>query len=300
MLLYKREDSVCPFVKILDTVCEIENNRHCLLNIEDIKINTKFMITQKIKKFQELLPLDEIMKVSIKNFLDVKYNYNSNAIEGTTLSEAETVEILRWNTVPKHSLVEHFEVINHKNAFDFIWELTNWFDKTKNSWKDVFNKQNLFKIHSFILNNINSKNAWNYRRHNVKIAFSRAVLPRWEKIYDLMEDFFEKYLEKYEDLDKNNLEDILKYWYKLHINFVKIHPFIYWNWRTARLLQNLFFLNEINNINIIYFKNRQEYISTIDNYDFDKNKYFEFMNENFSEFKKEELELLKDKIFYKI
>jgi hypothetical protein len=34
----------------------------------------------------------------------------------------------------------------------------------------------------------------------VKIAFSRAILPRWEKVYDLMEEFFKKYLEKYEEL----------------------------------------------------------------------------------------------------
>jgi hypothetical protein len=39
------------------------------------------MIIQKIKEFQKFLPLDEVMKLSIKNFLDVKYNYNSNAIE---------------------------------------------------------------------------------------------------------------------------------------------------------------------------------------------------------------------------
>ena len=270
------------------------------------------MLTKKLKEFQEYLPLDETMKVSIKNFLDVKYNYNSNAIEWTTLSEAETVEVLRGNTVPKHSLVEHFEVINHKNAFNFIWGLTNWFEKSKKSWLEIFNKQNLFKIHSFILNNINSENSWVYRRHNVKIAFSRAILPRWEKVYDLMEDFFEKYLEEYKKLKISNdsetssewqikkLEEILKFWYQLHIDFVKIHPFIDWNWRTARLLQNLFFLNEINNINIIYFKNREEYIDTIEKYDYDKNKYFEFMNKNFSQFKEEELELLRDKIFYKI
>jgi len=264
------------------------------------------MITKKIKQFQDFLPLDETMKISIKNFLDVKYNYNSNAIEGTTLSEAETVEVLKWNTVPKHSLVEHFEVINHKKAFDFIWDLTNWFDKSKKNWLEIFNKQNLFKIHSFILNNINDENAWNYRRHNVKIAFSRAVLPRWEKVYDLMEDFFDKYLEKYNEMSTEgfsplqNLEEILKYWYELHIDFVKVHPFIDWNWRTARLLQNLFFLNEINNINIIYFKNREKYINSIDNYDSMKNKYFEFMNKNFEEFKQEELGLIENKIFYKI
>lgn len=78
-----------------------------------------------ITELNSYLPLDPVMSKSLKDFLDVKYNYNSNAIEGTTLTERETSLVLRGATIPKHSLIEHFEVINHKNAFNFIFDLTN-------------------------------------------------------------------------------------------------------------------------------------------------------------------------------
>ncbi len=262
-------------------------------------------ILEKIIEFQSFFPIDKELKKSIKDFLDVKYNYNSNAIEWTTLSEAETALVLKWETIPKHSLIEHFEIINHKKAFDFVWDLTSWIENSKKNWLEIFSEENILKIHSFLLNNINDDNAGIYRRHNVKIAFSRAILPRWEKVSDLMTNFFEKYKNNFEILStkKNNslekLQENLKYWYDLHLDFVKIHPFIDWNWRTARLLQNMFFLNEINNINIIYFKNRKDYIDSIDLAWENIKIYYDFMNSNFSEFKEEELEILRERIIYK-
>jgi len=256
-------------------------------------------LIEKINKTKEFLPLDEIMSKSIKDFFDVKYNYNTNAIEWTTLTEKETSLVLKWETIPKHSLVEHFEVINHKNAFNFIFELTNGLEKSKKSFDEIFNEKNILKIHKFLLNNINNDFAWIYRRQNVRIAFSRAVLPRFEKINDLMEKFFKNNIEKSKKIDLNNLEEVLKFAYDLHIDFVKIHPFVDWNWRTARLIMNMWLLYSINNLNIIYFKNRQEYIDSIENFSQNKQNYYNFMNSNFLEFKTEELDLIENNIIYK-
>jgi hypothetical protein len=62
---------------------------------------------------------------------------------------------------------------------------------------------------------------------------------------------------------------------------------------------NLWFLYSISNLNIIYFKNREDYIETIENSEKNIKKYYEFMNKNFLEFKEEELELLENNIIYK-
>ena len=256
-------------------------------------------IVEKIKHMQDLFPLSNIMKKSLKDFLDVKYNYNTNAIEWTTLTEKETSLVLKWQTIAKHSLIEHFEVINHKNAFNFIFELSNWFEKSTKSFEDIFNKENILKIHNFLLNNINNDYAWRYRDQNVRIAFSRVVLPRFEKVFDLMESFFLENQKKAKKINLNNIEEVLKFWYDLHINFVKIHPFVDWNWRTARLIMNMWFLYAINNINIIYFKNRQEYIDSLENSDKSLDNYYQFMNNNFLEFKNDELELLENNEIYK-
>jgi len=256
-------------------------------------------LLEKINEMNSFFPLDKVMTKSLRDFLDVKYNYNTNAIEGTTLTEKETSLVLRWETIPKHSLIEHFEVINHKNAFDFIFELTNWFEKSNKNFEEIFNKKNILKIHSFLLNNINNDYAWRYRTQNVRIAFSRVILPRFEKVFDLMERFFEQKLKKAKKIDLLNTEQVLIFWYELHLDFVKIHPFVDWNWRTARLIMNMWFLYAINNVNIIYFKNRQEYIDSLENSEKDINKYIKFMDINFLEFKSEELELIENKEIYK-
>jgi Fic family protein len=116
----------------------------------------------------------------------------------------------------------------------------------------------------------------------------------------LMEDFVSEFIDLYDKIDKNNVNEILKYWYKLHIDFVKIHPFIDWNGRTARLLMNLWFYSNFWFIDVIYMKNRAEYIKNIWDIKENYTSYYEFMNENFEEFLEEFLPILEDNIYYKI
>lgn len=93
---------------------------------------------------EEFFPLSDILQKSLKDFLDVKYNYNTNALEWTTLTEKETSLVLRGETIPKHHLIEHFEVINHKNAFNFIFEITWGFSKNKRWFEEIFTSENIF------------------------------------------------------------------------------------------------------------------------------------------------------------
>ncbi len=258
----------------------------------------KELIT-KIQKLYTFFPLNNVMSKSLKDFLDVKYNYNSNAIEWTTLTEKETSLVLKWETIPRHSLIEHFEVINHKNAFNFIFELTNWFKYSPKKFGEIFTEKNILKIHSFILTNINNDFAWVYRRQNVRVAFSNTIFPRYEKVATLMKSFFKEILEKYEKIDIENKLDVLKFWYDIHLKFVKIHPFVDWNGRTARLIMNLWYLYSLNNLNIIYFKNRKEYIEALEDSQKNIQKYYDFMNKNFLQFKNEELKLIENKEIYK-
>jgi Fic family protein len=115
---------------------------------------------------------------------------------------------------------EHFEVINHKKAFDLVIQLS------KLPWKEVFTEKNFLNIHEIILTNINDEYAGRYRNVNVRILNSNEVFPNHLKVPDLMEVFVKDFLERYEHLDVHNVETVLKYGYDLHRNFVKIHPFI--------------------------------------------------------------------------
>lgn len=114
-----------------------------------------------------------------------------------------------------------------------------------------------------------------------------------------MKEYFQKYSLEFEKIDLNNLEEVLQFGYRLHLDFVKIHPFIDGNGRAARLIMNLWFLYAINNLNIVYFKNREEYIASLETVNNDLQNYYTVMNSNFLEFKKEELELIENKEIYK-
>jgi len=250
------------------------------------------VLYEKIEKIKSFFPLNKLESESVRNFFEVKYNYNSNAIEWTTFTEEEIIEVLKWNTIPFHVIKEHFEVINHKKVFDLIINLS------KNKWEDIFNEKNILKIHEIILTNINDDYAWRYRNMNVRISWSNDILPNYMKVQELMEEFFLFFLEEYKNI--KTLEDILNYWYKIHLEFVKIHPFIDWNWRTSRFIMNMFFLNQLEIIDVIYMKNRKEYINSISNSKNNIWEYIQFMNNNFEEFLDEFLELLENKIYYKL
>ncbi len=114
-----------------------------------------------------------------------------------------------------------------------------------------------------------------------------------------MQQFVEKYRILSENIDIKDYEKVLEYGYLLHLDFVKIHPFVDGNGRTARLLQNLWFLFALNNVNIVFFKNRQDYINSIEKADENRDEYINFMHSNFLEFKNEELELVESKEIYK-
>jgi len=248
-------------------------------------------LIQKVKSFY---PLQWYLKDSVRDFFEVKYNYNSNAIEWTTFTELETIEVLRWNTIPFHIIKEHFEVINHKKSFNFILNFCN------KDWENIFNEKNILKIQELILTNINDDYAWRYRNMNVRISWSSDILPNYIKVPELMDKYILDSIEDYKKIDKNNIDDILKYGYKLHLDFVKIHPFIDWNGRTARLIMNLWFCLNFWFINVVYFTNRKEYIENIWNSKNELSKYYEFMDKNFEEFLNELLPILEDNIYYKI
>lgn len=114
-----------------------------------------------------------------------------------------------------------------------------------------------------------------------------------------MRDFFDQYAQKSKEIQTENYEAVLQFWYELHLDFVKIHPFVDGNGRTARLVMNLWFLCTFWNINSIYVKQRDQYIDALETSTIDKQKYYDCMSQNFLQIKQEELSLLENKEIFK-
>jgi len=176
-------------------------------------------------KLDSYRPLAKDVLENLKEDLILRWTYNSNAIEGNTLTLKETKVALEGITVGGKTLREHFEIINHKDAILFIEDLV----KESN----LLNEYDIKLIHSLILKNIDKQNAGRYRQANVIISGAIHKPPNFFNIQESMENFISWYKLNYKNLHLIELSAMV------HIKFVGIHPFIDGNGRTARLLMNL-------------------------------------------------------------
>ena len=151
-----------------------------------------------------------------------EYTYNSNAIEGNTLTLRETDMVLRGLTVERKSLKEHLEVIGHKEAFDYVRQLI--------SENAEISEKVIKDIHYLVLAD-KKEDRGRYRRVPVRIMGAAHEPVQPYLIVPKMEELLEQY--------KNSEEDIVTKLASFHIEFEGIHPFIDGNGRTGRLLVNL-------------------------------------------------------------
>lgn len=167
--------------------------------------------------------------IKIQEALAIEYTYESNRIEGNTLTLQETQLVIEKGlTISGKPLKEHLEAINHKEAIDFISDLV------KN--KEPLNERNLLQIHAIILKSIDRQNAGIYRKLPVLISGSTHTPPQPYLVQKLMEDYFMFYEE-----NKNSLHPVVMS-AEMHERLVSIHPFIDGNGRTSRLVMNLILL----------------------------------------------------------
>jgi len=217
----------------------------------------KLLQTILTKKLQldNLRPLSNEQLKNIKSIYDVDLTYNSNAIEGSTLTYSETKLILNEGlTIGGKKMNEHLEVINHKDALDFIESISHM-NSNEITLKDIKD------IHYLILKAISTVDAGKYRVKQVGVRKSDGTIYNFTeplKVNDAMNDFISWLQDNKEDLDPITLSA------QVHYRFVTIHPFIDGNGRTARLLMNLILIQNGYPPAIIKVSNRVEYIQAIE------------------------------------
>lgn len=180
----------------------------------------------------------------------VEYTYNSNAIEGNTLTLRETDMVLRGLTIDKKPLKDHLEAIGHKEAFEFVSDLV----KQKAALSAYVIKQ----IHSLVLAD-KPEDRGVFRKIPVRImgAQHEPLQPY------LIEPKMEQLLASY---DKNVTENLITKLARFHIEFEGIHPFIDGNGRTGRLLVNLELMKAGYPPIDIKFTDRMAYYNAFDEY----------------------------------
>lgn len=203
-------------------------------------------------KLKSMRPLNEGEFNRLRSDFVIENTYNSNAIEGNTLSLRETALILQEGvTIGEKPLREHLEAIGHKDAFDYVLSLSD----TKATLTEGIIKE----IHSLVLMN-DARNKGKYRNVPVTIlgAFHTPAQPYLIPIQ------MEQLLLEYETMKQN--KHIIEAVAEFHLRFEGIHPFIDGNGRTGRLILNFELIKAgLLPVNIKFF-DRRSYYECFDDY----------------------------------
>lgn len=214
-------------------------------------------IDKKKKILDDNRPLLPEIVENLREYLLVDWTYNSNAIEGNTLTLQETKIVLEGITIGGKTLREHFEVINHKEAVLYIEELI--------SNKEPLTEHVIKQLHYLILKNIRDRDAGKYREINVFISGSTHVPPMNSLVPSRMRELIDWLHSK----DARALHPIERA-ARFHHDFVYIHPFVDGNGRAGRLLMNLLLMQEGFPVTVIKTAKRQEYYRALEKASIDK------------------------------
>ena len=207
------------------------------------------IIEEKLETLKKRRPLTEGELERLNEEFLVEFTYNSNAIEGNTLTLRETDMVLRGLTIDQKSFKEHMEVIGHKEAFDYVRELV--------SENAPISEKIIKDIHYFVLADKKDDRGV-YRRVPVRIMGAAHEPVQPYLIIPKMEELLERY--------KSSEEDIVTKMARFHIEFEGIHPFIDGNGRTGRLLVNLELMKAGFPPIDIKFTDRLKYYQAFDEY----------------------------------
>lgn len=231
---------------------DARTTRHKLKKTEELRLNPMSFkaIDTKKQKLDAHRPLPKNTLKSLRENMLLEWTYNSNAIEGNTLTISETKVVLEGITIGGKSMREHLEVINHKDAILFLEELVKS-DEPLSEW-------NIKNLHRLILKNIDDENAGAYRTENVIISGAKHRPPEHYLVKEQMEQMVNLYNEewlKFHPVERAAL---------LHGEFVKIHPFVDGNGRSARLLLNFELMKNNYPPMIIKKEMRPQYYDALD------------------------------------
>lgn len=221
----------------------------------DLNYREEFQTTferlyEKKQVLQTSRPLPNIALHKIRESLSIEWTYNSNSIEGNTMSLRETQMVIQEGiTIKGKSLREHFETHNHDKAIDYLYSIVNGDYKLRSI--------DILSLHGLVLRSIEDDFAGRIRNGGVRITGANFTPPNANKVPDLLDELID-FVNK-NPLNLNDIELATVFHHKL----VWIHPFFDGNGRTVRLAMNLLLMRSGFPPAIILKNDRKKYYEAL-------------------------------------
>jgi Fic family protein len=203
-------------------------------------------------RWDTALPLPQRLLESLREDWEVTQTYNSNAIEGNTLTLAETkVILLHGVTVGGKQIDEHLEAVNHRDAMRIMFVMSEL--------KQPLEETQILELQRVVLSRIQDDDAGRYRSTRVRVTGSSRIFPNPVKVPDLMTELVARINAMIETAEHPVLIAAAA-----HFGLVHIHPFADGTGRTARLLMNLILLRHGYPPALLPVEKRLEYYQTLE------------------------------------
>jgi len=197
-------------------------------------------------------PIDQSGLNRLREEFMIEFTYDTNAIEGSTLTLRETALILKENiTIAEKPLHMHLDAIGHRDAFKYMLTIADSADQ--------LTERRIKELHTLVLTS-NAEGRGVYRQYPVAILGATQVPPQSYLVPVQMEALIAEYDEM------KGRQHIIAAIAEFHMRFEEIHPFIDGNGRTGRLIINLELMKAgLLPVNI-KFTDRQKYYACFDDY----------------------------------
>jgi len=212
----------------------------------------KARLEEKLKKLNKLRPLPKSAVQKLREKFQIEMTYNSNAIEGNSLTLKETFLVINEGiTIKGKPLKDHLEAKDHQAALEYLYDLI---DKNK---RHTISEILIRNLHQIIIQEIDKEWAGRYRNANVIIGGAKHTPPDALQVPQKMRDLI-----TWLNAQKNKI-NIVELAALLHHKLVYIHPFFDGNGRTSRLAMNLLLMQAGYPLVIILKNDRKKYYDVL-------------------------------------
>ncbi len=205
-------------------------------------------LEEKLKQLNALRPMPSGAVQKLREQFEIEMTYNSNAIEGNSLTLRETFLVLSEGiTIKGKPLKDHLEATNHKEALDFLYDLTG------HKKRSTISEHLIKSLHQLVTQNIEKEWAGQYRNAPVRITGTVHQPPNALEISHLIGNLL-----RWVGIQQQKMHPV-ELAAMFHHKLVHIHPFFDGNGRTARLLMNILLMQKGYPLVIILKNDRKRY-----------------------------------------